>query len=220
MVSLIIAAAGSGSRMQHKEKKQFIELNQEPILSITIKQFLIDGIDEIVIVTGKDDIERVESLIHKMEIDKTISVVAGGNRRQDSVYNALQHCQGNIVMIHDGARPFIERSVILEHLNRINKEKALITAVKTKDTIKVVVDYKVQKTLDRNLLMNVQTPQTFFKDQLIKAYDQSQLPVTDDASVMEEMGFEVGVVEGHYSNIKITTPEDLDFAELILRGLK
>ncbi|MBN2795011.1 MAG: 2-C-methyl-D-erythritol 4-phosphate cytidylyltransferase [Clostridia bacterium] len=218
MVSLIIAAAGTGSRMDYVEKKQFISLGNEPLLLKTVKQFLMDEIDEIIVVTGKEDLGRIDVLLEPVKLNKEIRIVEGGPRRQDSVYNALKQAKGDVVMIHDGARPFIKKETIKEHLKRIESCQGLITAVPTKDTIKVVEMGIVRNTLDRSTLMNVQTPQTFYRKTLIDAYDKAKEAVTDDASVMEQMGIPVEVVLGDYNNIKITTKEDLDFAEIIMKG--
>jgi 2-C-methyl-D-erythritol 4-phosphate cytidylyltransferase len=174
-------------------------------------------IDEIIVVTGKEDLERVEDLIGCYNFDTKIQVVVGGRRRQDSVYNALKCASGNVVMVHDGARPFVSKTVIEEHLTRIESCDGLITCVPSKDTIKVVVDGVVKKTLNRNELVNVQTPQTFHTETLLKAYEQ-HLEVTDDASLMEQLGYQIQTVMGDYNNIKITTPEDLGVGMLILKG--
>lgn len=218
MVSVIIAAAGSGSRMNHEKKKQFIDLLGVPILVRTVRQFDYSAIDEIIIVTGEDDIKEVEQLTREygLRVDK---IVTGGQRRQDSIFNGLKVTKGDIVLIHDGARPFVTREIIKSNIESVS-DCGIITAVACKDTIKLVHDRYVQETLDRSKLINVQTPQTFKRELILEAYDyvnEKKLSVTDDASVYEAYGKPVQYVEGSYENIKITTPEDLWMGELIIK---
>lgn len=219
MISVIIAAAGNGTRMGLKEKKQFIELVGIPILiRTTLKFYNHSKIDEIVIVTNKDEVERVEKLL--VSYDIRAKVVAGGTRRQDSIYNALQAVSGKFVLVQDAARPFVTAKMIDDNLETIKNTHGVITGVPAKDTIKVVSDGKVMKTLNRSELFNVQTPQTFRYDDLVKAYNYmkvNNLEVTDDSSLFEVLGYEVLTVNGSYDNIKITTTEDLLIAEMILR---
>lgn len=218
-VSVIVAAAGTGSRMGNKEKKQFISLEGIPILIRTLRVFdAIEQVDEIVVVTGKEDIKTVEALLNTYQIKTLSHVVAGGERRQDSVQNALAVVTGDVVMIHDGARPFVTAEIIKKHLEGIVKHQALITCVPVKDTIKVVKGGIVQETLDRASLVQVQTPQTFYTEQLRQGYAKHQGDVTDDASVMEEAGYHIATVAGSYKNIKITTPEDLAIGLMMIRG--
>jgi 2-C-methyl-D-erythritol 4-phosphate cytidylyltransferase len=218
-IGVIIAAAGTGSRMGTSEKKQFLEIDGQAILKRTVERFLIDTIQEIVVVTGKEDCQRVADLFK----DDRIRVVEGGARRQDSIYNGLKVLRSEYVLIHDGARPFISEDLIKRHINQMDKGAAYITAVASKDTIKVVEKGLVKKTLDRSTLYNVQTPQSFDKGLLLQAYkkmSEENWVVTDDASLVEMIGSDVRVIEGSYDNIKITTIEDLSLAELILKRLK
>lgn len=220
MVSVIIAAAGSGSRMQSDVKKQFILLKDIPVLIRTLRKFELDMVDEIVIVTNSDDIGDVNNLIKTYEINKVSEVVAGGASRQASIYKGLKAVKGDKVLIHDAARPFIKKEVIEANIMAIENGIGIITAVASKDTIKVVEDQVVVKTLDRSKLMNVQTPQSFVTKELLKAYDlvnEECVSVTDDASVFEYAGMTIKTVEGSYQNIKLTTPEDLWIGEAILK---
>lgn len=220
-VSVIIAAAGSGTRMNHTEKKQFIELEGVPILIRTLQKFhRHQQVDEIVIVTNEADVDRVSELINSYHIQKVVAVVKGGKRRQDSVLNALQVITGEVVMVHDAARPFVTEDIITENLLEIKTCDGLITCVPSKDTIKVVDKGVVVKTLERASLVNVQTPQTFNVVKLRAAYAymlEHALEVTDDAALAEVMGYHVKTVMGSYDNIKITTPEDLLVGGLILK---
>lgn len=217
--SVIIAAAGAGTRMNHKEKKQFIELDGIPILIRTMKKFdEHESVDELIVVTNEDDVDKVRALLKVFKFSKKIKVVAGGTRRQDSVYNALMVVSEPVVMIHDAARPFVTKDIIDRNLRALENSEGVITCVPTKDTIKVVKDDFVIETLDRSTLVNVQTPQTFRTDQLITAYNTINAAVTDDAALAELMGYSIKTVMGSYHNIKITTPEDLYIGEMILRG--
>lgn len=218
MVSVIIAAAGSGSRMGHSKKKQFIELEGEPVLVRTIKKFQIPEIDEIVVVTSEEDIEAVYALKQQYNL-RINQVVAGGQTRQQSVYQALSAVTGDVVMVHDAARPFVSVDIIKKHLEVVG-EVGVITAVPCKDTIKVVENNYVKQTPDRSTLVNVQTPQSFLTHKLKKAYEyviQHDIKVTDDASVYEAFDQPVQIIMGSYDNIKLTTKEDLIIGAMILK---
>ncbi|MCH4890454.1 2-C-methyl-D-erythritol 4-phosphate cytidylyltransferase [Acidaminobacter sp. JC074] len=220
MISVIVAAAGTGSRMNHEKKKQFIELSGVPIIVRTLRAFELDEIDEVIVVTGKEDISLIEAMVKDFGIKKVKAVIAGGPRRQDSIYNGLKKVSGDTVLIHDGARPFVSKKMILDHIEKDHKDCGFISAVPSKDTIKLVRDGMVEETLDRSLLYNVQTPQSFETKSLLKAYDyayKKALSVTDDASVYEAYGKTVKIVNGRYENIKITTPEDLAIGEYMIK---
>ncbi|NLM03528.1 MAG: 2-C-methyl-D-erythritol 4-phosphate cytidylyltransferase [Clostridiales bacterium] len=224
-VVAIIVAAGRGKRMGMDFNKQFILLNNKPILAYTLEKFeKTESIDEIVLVVGKDEIGFVkENIIDKYSIKKVSKIVAGGKERQDSVYNGLlavkEHC--SIILIHDGARPFIEEELIEKSIDMARKMGAVVVAVPVKDTIKRVDnDMKVIDTLKRDELWSIQTPQTFQYKLLKKAYDlnrENKDIVTDDAMMVERLGGTVNILKGSYKNIKITTPEDLIIAENILK---
>ena len=148
----------------------------------------------------------------------------GGQTRQDSVYNGLQAIShdSDIVLIHDGARPFVTKEMIVRAVNEIKTCGAVIVAMPVKDTIKTVgEDGFVMNTLDRELLWQVQTPQIFKKDLIIEAHERAKrlsLQATDDSRLVERLGEKVKVIRGSYENIKITTPEDIKIAEEILRS--
>lgn len=223
-VAAVIVAGGSGKRMGMKIKKQFIELEGKAILAHTIEAFnKCKVIDEIIVVVGKEDIAKVKTeIVSRYGYDKVIQIVEGGTERQESVYNGLMAVTKEIqyVMIHDGARPFISQE-ILEKAFIITKEKhATVVAVPVKDTIKVVNEaLEVEATPNRSTLWSVQTPQSFKKELLIKAYGyakEKSLMVTDDSMLVEAYGKKVHVVEGDYNNIKITTSEDLVLGQAIL----
>lgn len=219
MVTVVIAAAGSGTRMNHKEKKQFIELAGQPILLRTMKKFDVDSVDELVLVVNEKDQSRVADLVSMSNIEKPMKIVVGGLRRQDSIYHGLKAASGDVVMIHDAARPFVSVDIIKMNIDCLKRGHGVITAVPCKDTIKIVKHDKVVRTLDRAELVNVQTPQTFMRDELIEAYDyayEHRLEATDDASIFEAYNKPICMVMGSYDNIKITTSDDLLYGAFLL----
>lgn len=225
-VAAIIVAGGSGKRMGMNIKKQFIELDGKATLAHTIEVFnKCKVIDEIIVVVGKEDKERVKTeIVNRYGYHKVTQIVEGGTERQDSVYNGLMAVKDEVqyVMIHDGVRPFVSEET-LEKALRITKEKhATVVAVPVKDTIKVVSEgLKVEGTPNRSTLWSVQTPQSFKKELLMKAYayaKEKQINVTDDSMIVEAYGHDVYIVEGDYNNIKITTSEDLVLGQAILRS--
>lgn len=222
-IAVIIAAAGTGSRMNSKEKKQYLKLLDKEILVWTIEKFQDHtSVDDIILVTSSDEIKRCEEIVDKNKFTKVKKIVEGGSRRQDSIYNGLKSLDKDtdIVMVHDGARPFVSKKIIDDNIEGVKETGGVITGVETKDTIKVVVDNTVKETLNRELLYNVQTPQTFDYIKLLDAYkymEENDLTVTDDSSLAEAVGMVVKVVLGSYDNIKITTPDDLLIGELILK---
>ena len=225
-VAAIIVAGGSGKRMGSPVKKQYIELKGKEILAYTIEAFeKFEGVDDIIVVVGEEDINKVnQEIVLKYGYIKVKKVVAGGTERQDSVYNGLLATDEatKYVMIHDGARPFVSKKVLEEALAKTKECKATIVAVPVKDTIKQISAETgaVEATPKRETLWAVQTPQSFEKALLMNAYDRAQkkgLQVTDDSMIVEAYGKKVYVVTGDYTNIKITTPEDLILGESILR---
>ena len=226
--SVIIVAAGKGSRMDRGYNKQYIILEDKPIIAHTIEVFENNNlIDEIILVVGKGEVELVkESIIKKYNFNKVTKVVEGGKERRDSVYNGLKHVDSGcyVTLVHDGARPFITSDIIEEGIAVAKDMGACITAVPVKDTIKVVdVNMNVMDTPNREELRAIQTPQFFKYDLLLKAYDKlenSDMIATDDAMLVEKLGCVVKVINGSYENIKITTPEDLILGEGILRMRK
>lgn len=227
--SVIIPAAGIGSRMNSDKKKQFIELAGKPILSHTISRFEeCDKIEEIIVVTNKNEIEFCsEYILKEHSALKKMKVVEGGGTRQESVYKGLQQIGSSVkyVVIHDGVRPFIEKIYLDNLLKKVTSYKGCVLGVPVKDTIKrVSTDLTVVETPKRAELWAIQTPQAFDKDILIKAHEEarkSHYIGTDDASLVEAFTqVDIKVIEGSYNNIKITTPEDLIFGERLLKSGK
>ena len=223
-ISAIVVAGGSGSRMGTSTKKQNLKIKDKEILVYTVECFQnMPEIQEIVVVTGKEDITYVEKLLKDTyKLNKVSYIVAGGKERQDSVYNGIQAAdeKSDYLVIHDGARPLITKEVVRAGLDMAYDHRASIIAVPVKDTIKLVSkDGKVEDTPDRSSLWSVQTPQIFEKELIIHAHEYAKehgLSVTDDSMLVEAIGVPVYIVEGEYTNIKITTPEDLIIAEKML----
>jgi len=222
-ISAIIPAAGSGKRMGGDRSKQYLSIGGRPILVETLMVFNESPhIDEIILVSPPDDIDLMEGLLKKYDLAKVSKIVKGGKERQDSISNALHALdrESGIVLIHDGVRPFIDDEIIRELIDAVNRYGAAIAAVPVKDTVKKVLQDSISATVPRENLWLAQTPQAFSARIIIDAYTNARekgIRGTDDASLVEAMGLDVKVVMGSYENIKITTPEDLLFAEAIKR---
>lgn len=225
----IVLAAGQGKRMKSKVQKQFLLLDEKPILYYSLSAFeRCAEIDEVIIVTGSDNITYCqEEIVAKYHISKVKKIVPGGKERYDSVYEGLKAAKGSdYVLIHDGARPFITQDILKRVIDDVTIHKASVVAMKTKDTIKIAAeDGKVISTPPRNAVWTIQTPQAFAYDLICQAHDtlrQSGMEgVTDDAMVVESVGAgDVWLVEGSYENIKITTPDDLVVGSVILNNMK
>ncbi|MCK5236817.1 MAG: 2-C-methyl-D-erythritol 4-phosphate cytidylyltransferase [Deltaproteobacteria bacterium] len=212
----IVPSAGLGKRMGGV-KKNFLKLGTTPVLAITLKA--LDSsplIDSIIVAVSKDDIEFCKKdIVESFNIKKVAKVIAGGAEREESVRLALSEVPDDIdiVLVHDGARPFIDETMIKYTIDSALRFGAAITGVMPKDTIKTTEDGFVEKTLHRASLIAVQTPQAFKADLIRNAYKlSSNATSTDCASLVERTGAKVKVVPGNYRNIKITTEEDLVLA--------
>jgi len=222
-VSAVIAAGGKGRRMNSSISKQFLNIKGRPILYYTLKKFeRIDKIKSIILVVGADDIDFTREEIVKRYKFKKIKIVQGGKERQDSVYNGLRELspQTDIVVIHDGVRPFVPVTIIEKSIAAAAKYKAVGVAVPVKDTIKVVdINNTIITTPDRKTLWAMQTPQSFTYDVIMRAYEKAMdddFYGTDDTVLVERLGLPVKIIEGAYENIKITTPENIIFAEAFI----
>lgn len=222
MISAIILAGGKGKRMGAKISKQYIELNGKPILYYTLKRFTAcKEIDKIILVLPKDEIEYCNKEILEKYSLKVDMIVEGGKERQDSVYNALQKINDSeIVLIHDGARPFVSEEIIKDGIKYAKLYGSAAPGVMPKDTIKVVDENGFSdSTPDRSKLLAIQTPQTF-KLEIIKEchnkIKKNNINVTDDTMVVEICNNKVYLYNGEYTNIKVTTPEDLILAEKLI----
>jgi 2-C-methyl-D-erythritol 4-phosphate cytidylyltransferase len=218
---VVIPAAGKGKRMNAGKNKLLLELNGSPIIIHTLKAFESDPLCKgIFLAVHPDDQKTFEELLQKYDIKKVEKLVEGGTERQHSVYNALKEVSHEIVLVHDGARPFIQLDVIERLVAKTRQTGAAIAAVPVKDTIKKVLEEEVEETIDRSSLWMVQTPQAFRVSLLKIAHQQAaedDFIGTDDASLVERTDVQVSVVESDYDNIKLTTPEDLYFAEAIIK---
>ena len=220
----IILAAGQGSRMQSSKAKQFMDLQGKPLLYYSLKTFADSGIGNIVIVTGQDFIEYCQKqIVDYYHIAHVSAIVPGGKERYHSVYEGLKAAEdADIVMIHDGARPFVTQAMIEASYDAAKDKGAVIVGVPVKDTIKrVSMENIAVDTPDRSILWQIQTPQSFEYRLIRSAYDkmfeQEDEAITDDAMVLERYGRQqVTVIMGDYQNIKITTPEDMVIANAYL----
>lgn len=217
-VTLILAAAGVGKRMELGYPKQFLEHEGKPLF---IKPLEVaqesEIVDDIIVVTNGENLKLVEEHCKKYGIDKVRHVVAGGKERQNSIYNALS-CdeKSDIILVQDGVRPFLKKRYIEECCGVVAKEKkGAVVGVQVKDTIKVVGEnLEVVSTPKRADLIAVHTPQAFDGKLLKQAYEEAERDGflgTDDSSLVERIGGKVKIVLGDYDNIKITTQEDLKF---------
>ena len=219
---VVIAAAGRGTRMESSEKKQFIEMQGKPVLYYSVRLFTqIPAVREIIVVTSQEDVERTQVLLQEWALPN-VTVIAGGKERQQSVHLGLQALkQAEYVMIHDAARPFVSEDLIQQIMTKALETQAAIPAVPVKDTIKIVSDSgEVISTPSRQSLWAVQTPQAFRLSLILELHleaEKAGFLGTDDAMLMEWKHKKVHVVPGDYTNIKLTTPDDLRWGELILR---
>jgi 2-C-methyl-D-erythritol 4-phosphate cytidylyltransferase len=217
---VVVVAAGKGSRMGSTESKQYLLMDQKPILVHTLEVFQnIAEVSSIVLVVGEGDEGRCELYAEQYKLSKVKTILSGGSERQSSVLKGIRALSADTewVMIHDGVRPFIAIPDVLACWQQAVKDGAAVLAVPLKDTVKIVnIDRYIESTPDRSSLWAIQTPQAFRLADLLAAHERAvtdQFIGTDDAMLMERLGSKVAIVEGSYSNIKITTPEDLAWAE-------
>jgi len=217
----IIVAAGTGSRMGSGIPKQFLTLDNKPIIAHTIDKFeKNNGVDEIIIAVGKKYFPDMQKIIAQYGYKKIIKIVEGSTTRTGTVTNALKEAKPKgVVLIHDGVRPFVKDEEISQVIAAAHEKKAAILATPVKDTIKEVTNFSVDKTLDRTKLWAVLTPQGFTYDIIKNSYKNTNNNLTDDASVVENFGVKVHIIEGSDQNIKITTPSDLIFAKNYLKEI-
>jgi 2-C-methyl-D-erythritol 4-phosphate cytidylyltransferase len=223
-VGVVIAAGGRGRRFGGGTPKQFLRLNGVPILQRSIELFdSFPSVNEIVVVSPRNEISRVERLLGRMGSGKILTIVAGGRERQDSVWNGLNAFVGkpHVVLVHDAVRPLVSRKTIAAVIASTVRYRAAVVGVRIVDTIKLEGREGFYiRTLERNKLWAVQTPQGFRFDLLVSAHKaarRSSYLGTDEASLLERLRIPVRIVEGDSRNIKITTPEDLRLAEMWLK---
>lgn len=230
----VVLAAGQGRRMQSKVAKQYMEIHGKPMLYYSLKAFQDSVVDEILVVVGEDEVDYCrEHILERYGFNKVKAIVAGGKERYLSVYNALQTVEERIVagilegdnryvLIHDAARPLITKQIIEDAIQGVVSNKAIVVAVPSKDTIKIANETgTIEYTPKRSLTYIIQTPQAFEFDLLMKSYQAvmkcTNLEITDDAMIVEHGSNQsIKIVEGNYKNIKVTTPEDIKIAEILL----
>ena len=221
----VVLAAGSGKRMGTSVHKQYLLIKGKPVIYYTLRAFELSEVDEIILVTGADEIDYCSrEIVEKYNFQKVRAVIAGGKERYDSVYEGLRACKDTeYVLIHDGARPLIDNGIIESGLMAAAQTGASVVGMPSKDTVKIAdAEGNVSETPDRSSVWIVQTPQIFRYPLIYDAYTsilkKEMTVITDDAMVAEhETGVKIRFSEGSYRNIKITTPEDLVIAEAFLR---
>jgi 2-C-methyl-D-erythritol 4-phosphate cytidylyltransferase len=229
-VSAIVLAAGRGLRFRSKIPKPLFKLNYKPVVIYSLQTLNKHrDIKNIVLVVNAQNKKKIIQQVCKYRISKVSRIIQGGKRRQDSVLNGLKAIdkRADLILIHDSARPFIEGKMVTSIIKEARKTGAAIVGVPVKATIKEVYSPQsmvhgktvVKKTLNREKLWEIQTPQVFRKDLICKAYSRfNKIDATDDAMLVEKSGIKVSVILGTYNNIKITTPEDLLIAQAILKS--
>ncbi|WP_319409227.1 2-C-methyl-D-erythritol 4-phosphate cytidylyltransferase [uncultured Desulfosarcina sp.] len=224
MICAVIVAGGSGSRMKAPMRKQYLNLDGVPIVAHTLMAFdRRSDVDRIILVVPENDLQWCrDDILAPLCLDHDIQLAAGGRRRQDSVFNGLTAvgASGGTVMIHDGVRPFVGLALMNACLDGVKISGGCVPAIPATDTLKQVdANGRIIRTLDRQQIRLAQTPQTFSLDLIRNAHRlarQRGFTGTDDASIAEFAGETVTVVDGDPDNIKITTPEDLSIATVIL----
>ena len=215
-VNAIIPAGGTSSRFGNKNKL-LEKINGKEVIKYTVEAFEASDVDEIIICANKAIIEELNRVFKE---SSKVKIIEGGQTRQASVFNGLNACECDYVLIHDGARPMISTELVNRTIEMVKDKKALTVATKTVDTIKEVVDGRIIRTIDRSKLYNTQTPQAFeynlIKQAHEKLYGQN---FTDDAGMLEELGQTVYILDGSYKNIKITTQNDIEIAAVYLNKI-
>ena len=215
-ISLIIVAAGFGRRLGGVDKA-FVKIAGKEIILYSFETFeKVPQIKEKIIVVNKENVDKAKSVFH----GKNVKFVFGGSIRAESVKNGVLAAKERFVMVHDAARPFVSVFLIERVINALKDADSVIPTLKVKPTIKIVENSFVSKTLNRNTLAVVQTPQLFRKEQLLSAYEKfaDLSSITDESMLIEKLGKRVRIVEGEETNLKITTPLDLIVAREIVKN--
>ena len=225
----IIPAAGSGTRMENEHPKQFLDVDGRPLLAVTLEKFQVCPVIHtvILVVPEKDVTYSQNEIVERHGLRKVEKVVAGGERRQDSVRLGVEASGGEceLVLIHDGVRPLVTPDLIVRVVEAAQEHRAVITGLAAKETVKEIdQDARVMKTYDRQKVWLVQTPQVFRYEDILMAHrravEEGWEEVTDDALLVERVGIPVKMVEGSEDNIKVTTPQDLELVRFLLKRQK
>ena len=212
-INAIIPAGGTSSRFGNTNKL-LEKINGKEVIRYTVEAFEASNVDEIIICANISIMDELKKIFSD---SKKVKIIEGGQTRQASVYNGLKASVCDYVLIHDGARPMITTDLINSAIDMVKDKKALTVATKAIDTIKEVVDGKIIRTIDRSKLYNTQTPQAFEYNLIINAHQKLiGQNFTDDAGMLEELGYDVYILNGSYKNIKITTQNDIDIAKVYL----
>lgn len=224
-VTVIIPAGGAGKRFGGEYPKQFAELNGIPTLIRTISIFeKMDEIDSIIIPLQSDWFTKTKDLLKAYGINKVKEMVIGGKEKQDSVMNALhtKTCdEADIILVHDAVRPLTKPALIKEIISVAEENGAVIPGIRIKDPVKMIRKNMIEKTVDENRAVMVQTPQGYWQELIKNAYDSAAkagFNGADSSALIEFIGYKVTVIDGDQTNIKINTPFDLAIAETILKG--
>lgn len=224
----VVLAAGSGSRMHMDTPKQYLMIEDRPLIYYALKQFQDSAVTKIVLVVtaGEEEWCR-QQIVERYGLSKVCAVVSGGSERYLSVQAGLHALEGvDYVLIHDGARPCIDQELLQRVMDAVPRDGACVVGMPVKDTIKVASEQLwTQETPDRRRLWQVQTPQAFSYDLIRSAYDRvvasGEQSVTDDTQVLElAYGRQSRLIEGSYRNMKVTTPEDLEIVKLFLKNMQ
>lgn len=222
----IVPAAGLGRRFGDGTKKPFITLRGRPLVVWTLQALAaVPEISEIIPVIKDEDMDLAVSVLEQHGVPKVRRIAPGGKERQDSIFHGLKLIKGftGAVVVHDGVRPLIEPGTVQEALRQLTDCDGVVVGVPVKDTIKELDNGLVVRTLRRDILWQAQTPQIFRYGTLLSAYERAcgeNFYATDDAALVERYGGRVRMVAGSYTNLKITTPEDVQVAEafMAMRG--
>ncbi len=222
-VTAVILVAGNSTRYGQNRNKNFEMLNGNMVLEYSLNAFNTNNyIDNIIIASKEDEKETVENIINEKNLKKKVTAVVGGKTRQESVYNAISKTDSDIVIIHDGARPAIKQKYINECIENMETVKGATIGVKSKDTIKITDENNiVVETTKRANTWIIQTPQCFDRKILLNMHEKyKNEECTDDCMLLEKGNYKVKIIEGDYTNIKITTYEDINVIAELMKGTK
>jgi 2-C-methyl-D-erythritol 4-phosphate cytidylyltransferase len=225
MLSAIVVAAGKSNRFKGKVSKVLAKIDSKPVIYYSLVALnRHPGLDEIIVVASLGNIKAIGGIVSRYKINKVKKIILGGKERKDSVLQGLKSLGQDInrVLIHDGARPFINNAIISSVIAAAKVSGAAVIGLPVKPTIKRInPDFWVKETVNRDGLWEIQTPQVFSKNIILQAYKKfGAAKVTDDAMLIEKIGIRVKLARGSASNIKITTLEDLIVAEALLKKVK
>ena len=218
-VTAIILVAGNSTRFGKNKNKNLELINGKSVLSYSLKEFNDNGyVDNIIVTVKKEDMDNVKMIIKEQLLIKKIDIVLGGSTRQESVYNSIKDTKADIVIIHDGARPAIKQEYISECIESMEEFRGATVGVKSKDTIKIADDNNIViSTTKRSNTWIIQTPQCFDRKILLDMHEKFKSEeVTDDCMLLEKGEHKVKIIEGEYTNIKVTTAEDINIIKAFI----